>query len=610
MPAGKHLHSASTRHAGRSRTILFSTMSNTTPNTTPSAMSGKASAHSHRNKLPLTDPLAEAIRAAQQRHELLPHLAPKSPPRDQPRDPAPYPLVVGVSGGADSVCLLHALVALAPAWNLELHVAHLDHALRPASAADAAWVGQLAQSLGLPFHTERLASGALESHPGGLEDAARQARYTFLAQTARHIATSAGSDYPPTVATAHHQDDQAETLLLHLIHGSGLAGLGGMAWVSTLDETHSQPVRLIRPLLAVSRAEILAALQRMGATWRDDDSNRDARYTRNRIRHQILPALAQINPQIHATLARTAQIIAGDAARLAQSDLELLGALTVQTAPAVPVTALHRTRTAHRIVLDLTRLGALAESTRRGVLRQAVACFPVDLRRLGYTELQTLAHACATDAYPHAPSGPVPLAGGLAWSRLAATHGQPLLLALHLEDCLPWQPATPWLPESVRASQSLPIPGSLPVTLDWTLQAREVTQQELPTSWPATASPWEAWLDLDAPILHNTALRLTTPQPGLRIAPLGMHGRSKSLGDLFTDARIHPTLRPGWPVIVASANFPARQDAPSPTPTPTVIWVCGLATAHSTRLTSATQRVLHLRWIPTQSPGAHHRVVQ
>jgi tRNA(Ile)-lysidine synthase len=209
------------------------------------------------------------------------------------------PVVVAVSGGADSVCLLYALHQHASCWQLALHVAHLDHALRPESSDDAAFVAAFAQQLQLPFYSMRLSPGSLDDDPRGLEAAARSARYAFL----RHVALQI--DTPVTIATAHHQDDQAETLLLHLVQGSGLNGLAAMAWVAHLPDEEQPPIRLVRPLLGVSRASIHDYLRSKGLQWREDASNQETTHLRNRLRHEVLPVLADINPNIHATLART-----------------------------------------------------------------------------------------------------------------------------------------------------------------------------------------------------------------------------------------------------------------------------------------------------------------
>ena len=201
----------------------------------------------------------------------------------------PGPLIVAVSGGTDSVALLLLLSSLAPDLGLDLHVAHYDHRLRPrASAKDAAFVADLAQSRGATIRIGR-ADAAPKS-----ENDARELRYAFLRRTAREAGAT-------LIATGHTRDDQAETVLLHATRGSGLAGLAGM-----------RPRRddIVRPLLSIGRAETSAICGDAKVAPREDTSNRDLAYARNRIRHRVLPELERINPQVRAALARLADAAA------------------------------------------------------------------------------------------------------------------------------------------------------------------------------------------------------------------------------------------------------------------------------------------------------------
>ena len=201
----------------------------------------------------------------------------------------PGPLVVAVSGGTDSVALLLLLASLAPELGLDLHVAHFDHRLRPrASAKDAAFVADLAQS-----HGATIRIGRAERVPKS-EDEARELRYAFLRRAAHETGAK-------LIATGHTRDDQAETVLLHATRGSGLAGLAGM-----------RPKRddIVRPLLAIGRAETVAVCADAKVAPREDTSNRDLKYARNRIRHTVLPELERINPQVRAALARLADAAA------------------------------------------------------------------------------------------------------------------------------------------------------------------------------------------------------------------------------------------------------------------------------------------------------------
>ena len=198
---------------------------------------------------------------------------------------------VAVSGGADSVCLLRLLAALAPAWNLRLSVLHLDHGLRgEESRQDAEFVRDLAASLGLPFELRRV---LLAEAPGNSEQAARAARLEFF----REAMAARGLD---RIAVGHTRSDQAETVLFRFLRGSGTAGLAAIRPVT--------PTGIIRPLIEIGREEVREYLREGSLPWREDSSNASLRFARNRIRQSLLPQLrAEWNPRIEATLAHTAE---------------------------------------------------------------------------------------------------------------------------------------------------------------------------------------------------------------------------------------------------------------------------------------------------------------
>lgn len=200
----------------------------------------------------------------------------------------PGGIVVAVSGGVDSTALLLLLADLAPDLGLVLHVAHFDHRVRRTGAADAQFVSDLAAKAGATIRLGRADT------PPQSEDDARRARYAFLERVAAERRANA-------IATGHTRDDQAETVLLHLARGAGIAGLAGM-----------RPARagIARPLLCIGRAETAAVCAAAGITPREDPTNRSLRYARNRIRRRVLPELARINPQVTSALARVAEAAA------------------------------------------------------------------------------------------------------------------------------------------------------------------------------------------------------------------------------------------------------------------------------------------------------------
>ena len=202
--------------------------------------------------------------------------------------------VVAVSGGADSVALLAALREAGGADRLT--VAHLNHALRgPASDADAAFVVSLSAALGVAHRIETIDVAALAAGRN-LEATARRVRYDFLARVAGEVGAA-------WVATGHTLDDQAETVLHRLIRGTGVGGLRGIAAVRELVPG----IALVRPMLGVGRADVVEHLCAAGLAWREDESNRDPAFTRNRIRHELLPLLRTFNPAVADVLGRLAE---------------------------------------------------------------------------------------------------------------------------------------------------------------------------------------------------------------------------------------------------------------------------------------------------------------
>lgn len=217
--------------------------------------------------------------------------------------PAGEVMVVAVSGGTDSLALLHALVVLSEPLSLRLHVATLDHGLRGAQGADdAAYVESLAQAWGLQV-TVGAADVAALAHERGLsiEAAARAARYDFLAG----VAHSVGARY---IATAHHADDQVETILHNLLRGTALKGLRGMS--ERVPLPHHAGLILLRPLISVTRAELDAYCHQYDLHPREDATNLDTSLTRNRLRLETLPYLRQLAPQLNRHLLQLGEIAA------------------------------------------------------------------------------------------------------------------------------------------------------------------------------------------------------------------------------------------------------------------------------------------------------------
>jgi tRNA(Ile)-lysidine synthase len=219
-------------------------------------------------------------------------------------------IVVGFSGGPDSTALLLGLAELSRRIPFDLLALHLDHGLDPGSAGRAVAAERLARSLGVPFAAERREVAAFRRPGEGSEAAGRRMRYERLARVGKET----GARY---VATAHHRDDQAETVLLRLLFGSGLSGLAGIRPV-TPGKSPGEPV-LVRPLLGFPRSALLAAVEAAGLQPVDDPTNRDLSLPRNRLRHHLLPRLAAADPGVPERLARLAARAAGARRRIEEA---------------------------------------------------------------------------------------------------------------------------------------------------------------------------------------------------------------------------------------------------------------------------------------------------
>lgn len=453
-------------------------------------------------------------------------------------------VLVGMSGGHDSVALVDALRLYAPERRLSLCIAHLDHMLRPDSAADAAYVAHLAAEWDLPAFVETWDVGQLAAESGrGLEEAARLARYAFLAKVAATLQAQ-------TVAVAHHADDQVETVLMNLIRGAGLEGLRAMMPVSPYplsgeeirellgQPLDNQPSRLVRPLFAVWRPNILAYLRQRGLAGRDDPTNRDPRFLRNRVRHQLLPILEQENPRFREALWRTSQLVADELAAL-----ELLADQAWREAAATGSSPVR---------FRLAAWQKLPAAVQRRLLRRAVGQW-APKSTFGWEHIEAMRLALSGQPPPGLPAG----------------------LRLHVDQGEFWFAAGEAPPPPRLGPEAIPLPegGRICLPGGWAIRVR---RGEAGTPPPAVSSPWMVLLD---PALLGPGLAVRGRRAGDRIAPAGMGGRHRRIQDIFVDHRVPRAERDGWPLLVVGEE---------------VIWVPGLRLAERARAPSAGQPWIHV----------------
>lgn len=463
------------------------------------------------------------------------------PPRER--------IVVAVSGGLDSVVLLDALVQLQPHWQWSLTVAHLEHDWRDES--EAMFVFRLATAYGLPCHLRRIAARPVAARRRrGYEEAARHERYRLLGDIAETVGAT-------TVVTGHHRDDQAETVLYRLLRGTSPAGLQAILPVRPLAP--GSTVRLVRPLLAMARTELEAEAQRRGLSWREDASNADPQFLRNRLRHTVLPLLEDARPGAARQLAQLAEWARRDEAYW-HGLMEGLPAGWLQPEPDGGVSV------GTNFLLDLPE--PLCRRCLEHMLRQAGVADVTGRHLLDLADL--LGHP--------QPGAACALPGG--W--MAVREYERLCLVPPTAGTVPAAPA------SVTLTRGEPAlwPGGMFVAAwhpgppaAWHRSGQHpaaATQQGRRQPLAATA-----WLDA-AQLPETVTLQVRARQPGDRVRPAAGVG-TKKLQDLLTQAKVPRRWRDQWPVV-------CRAD------TGEVLWVTGLAVAERYAATPQSAGHIVVRW--------------
>ncbi len=446
-------------------------------------------------------------------------------------------LVVAISGGPDSLALLHGLRHLL--LPEQLVIAHLDHQLRPESVDEARYVRHTASTWGLTTVVKSVdVAEWARSQQLSIEEAGRQARYAFLADTARATGASA-------VVTGHHADDQAETILMHILRGSGLDGLRGMLPAMRLLD--APDIWLLRPLLGVSRETIVTYCAANRLAPLTDASNTDPAYFRNRLRHELLPLLETYNPTIRTRLAQLSAVVAADAEWLSLETSYAFGRIVVDSGPGW-------------VLLDRRAWQALHLSLRRRTLRLAIETCAPDQRDVGFATLE----AARTSVEAGGSGRRADLPGDV----VLHVNAETLLLATG-----PDFPASlgPQLAEDQVAT--LPIPGHVALAGGWTLVAERVDRSSLPEL--TGSDPWSVHIGLDS----QDPLTVRGRIPGERLEPLGLGGQHVTLKEMMIDRKLPAQLRRNWPLVTANDQ---------------VIWLVGHALDHRYRVTAASKYIIRL----------------
>ncbi|HPH95799.1 MAG TPA: tRNA lysidine(34) synthetase TilS [Anaerolineaceae bacterium] len=445
------------------------------------------------------------------------------------------PVVVGVSGGADSLCLLDCLSSL----NYNLIVGHFNHHLRPGSNIDASLVEIEAKNRGLPFILgEGDVAAYAEEQSLSIEEAARLMRYQFLFSQARQHQAQA-------VAVAHNADDQVETMLMHLLRGAGLAGLRGMRWRTVVQEWDAE-IPLVRPMLGIWRDEIMAYCQDKSLSPVEDVSNKDTTFYRNRLRHELIPYLKSYNPQIKHALWRTTEVLSGDEAVIEAELMRGWNEHLLQMGEGY-------------LVFDAQWLAGLMPGLKRAWLRKAVYSLAPGLRNLDQAAVERGRNFL--EDFGRQRCG---LPGGLD---LVREGGKVYLSRWDAE-----LPVSNW-PQMEPPARQLE-DGILPFSETWQIEINRMPE----TNEPIIDDPFSVMLDLDE---AGFPLFLRTRQPGDRFKPMGMNGHSQKLADFFINQRLPQRARAGWPLLCNAAGE--------------IIWIPGFRPAHSVRINTKTKRTVLVR---------------
>jgi len=434
-------------------------------------------------------------------------------------------VVVAVSGGADSVCLLDVLHRLQGTLDMRLTVAHFDHGLRPdADDHETQFVRELAVSLHLDVVVKK-ANPPLDPQGPSVEEKARALRYGFL----REVKKACGAQ---KIATGHTLNDQAETVLMRLLRGSGPAGLSGIRRVRRDG--------IIRPLIELTREEILFYLRHRQLKYVTDASNFEPTYLRNRIRLHLLPQIETYQPRIIEILGRTADV--------ARADNRWLNAQA-----RIWISEWGQTGPRNETILPISRFSELPEALKNHVVRETLKAMTGSLRRIGLAHIEAIKRL-ASSGRPHVRATlPDGLLARRVYGRLIFSKGG--------------------APPADSYCFLIERTGSFHIdALGCTLTLEEMEPESLQG---LDAGPWTACLDANRIVFP---LLLRNVRPGDRFVPMGMTGHKK-LKDFFVDMKIPSDIRSRIPVLAQGDQL---------------IWVCGLRMDDRFKITPGTRRVLKI----------------
>jgi len=451
------------------------------------------------------------------------------------------PIIAGVSGGPDSLCLLGILRA----EGYRIIVAHFNHKLRPDSDADANVVEQTSARLNLASVVE---SGDVRAFADAeklsVEEAARTLRYRFLMEQAHRFKAQA-------VAVGHTADDQVETVLMHFIRGAGLDGLKGMSYRTVIKMFDSE-IPIVRPLLDTWREETVVFCAVNGFRPRHDPSNASLDFFRNRLRHLLIPTLETYNPRFREAVWRTSTSLAGDHEILSDALDDAWKTCVTQ-------------ETADFIAFDSSALTKRPVGLQRNLVRRAMEQLHPEDMDISFTTLERASRFINT-ALQRAR---MDMAGGLHLLR------EGLLIYVIAGDIT--LPIERW-PQMPDESRTIPlkIPSSVSLSGGWKLNCERWDRASLALEQAVSnEDPFQVWLDANG---ISDALELRVRQDGDRFEPLGMDGHAMKISDFFINEKLPQRARDRWPLLCMGEK---------------VVWVPGYRPAHPFRITDSTRQALY-----------------
>lgn len=450
------------------------------------------------------------------------------------------PILVGVSGGPDSLCLLDLLIQS----RRSVIVAYFNHQLRPEANHEADYIRGLAKKMRVPF-----VSGSRDvktysiGHKLSLEEAARILRYKFLFKQARKLGA-------PVIAVAHHADDQVETVLMHFLRGAGLSGLKGMLPVTRLPQ-FDEEIQLIRPLLRTWRSEIEQYCRENGLQPVQDESNLDPAFFRNRLRHNLIPLLETYNPGFKKVLLRSAENLAGDLILVNDVIDKAWSTCDVKIGKDYGS-------------IDLEGLLESSVGVQRYIIRLVAIKVKPDIRDISFETVErTIGYAMEGKNI----RVKVDFSDGLYVSKESGR--------LIIADRFVKLPVLGWPQVIIESDLQIGIP--LHLNGHWRLVIVEGTPEI--EKIKKNDDSYQAWLDADQ-VIGN--LHVRGRKNGDRFQPMGMTDGSIKISDLFINKKIPSRVRINWPLVCFENE---------------IVWIPGFMPAHRCRVTQKTTKSLHLKVI-------------